>query len=350
MRDKRSVDELSVEELERILAIKKRQERQKRLQRMQQDGRVIDMPPEKPAAAPPVPVQPAKPESSAALPARTIHLAPESVSRKISEPHFDEDVEKDTFKPKKPTSDLIWRKFVDRSLILVEVAAVFGLVIMGVVLLQGIGTLQSETAQAQAFAEEQRRAGIPTIAPTPQLRLVQFVLPGGHTPPNEAGASQFNYDEVPVHLRGLVQDQILNPIIERPPQTDETPLRVIIPAIGVDHTIVQGVDWTALSQGVGQLTNGATPSDDTTNVVLAAHNDIFGEIFRHLDQLEPGQQFQIHTRTRIYNYTITGKEVVSPDAVHVMEHQGRPTATLISCYPYQDNRQRIIIFADRTEL
>src|SRR5262245_16562940 len=41
MRDKRPVDELSIEELERILAIKKREERQRRMQRMQRDGRVL---------------------------------------------------------------------------------------------------------------------------------------------------------------------------------------------------------------------------------------------------------------------------------------------------------------------
>src|SRR5258706_11640819 len=41
MRDKRSVDELSIEELEKILAIRKREEREKRLDRMKRSGRVV---------------------------------------------------------------------------------------------------------------------------------------------------------------------------------------------------------------------------------------------------------------------------------------------------------------------
>jgi hypothetical protein len=41
MRDKRPVDELSVEELERILAIKKREERQQKLKRMERSGRIV---------------------------------------------------------------------------------------------------------------------------------------------------------------------------------------------------------------------------------------------------------------------------------------------------------------------
>ena len=41
MRDKRPVDELSIEELEKILAIRKREEREKRLDRMKRSGRVV---------------------------------------------------------------------------------------------------------------------------------------------------------------------------------------------------------------------------------------------------------------------------------------------------------------------
>ena len=56
MRDKRAVDELSIEELERVLAIRKREARQERLQRLQAQGRRVatlaaplDAPPEPPA-------------------------------------------------------------------------------------------------------------------------------------------------------------------------------------------------------------------------------------------------------------------------------------------------------------
>ncbi len=123
-------------------------------------------------------------------------------------------------------------------------------------------------------------------------------------------------------------------------------MRLIIPKLNVDHTIVQGIDWEALRQGVGQLPNGTTPADDAGNLVLAAHNDIYSEIFRDLDQLEPGDQFQVQTRNQIYTYTIKGSEVVDPDAVHVMDPTDEATATLISCYPYQVNTQRIVVFAE----
>src|SRR5512143_1392771 len=44
MPDRRSVDELSVEELEEILAIRKRAAREARLKRLRAEGRVLDVP------------------------------------------------------------------------------------------------------------------------------------------------------------------------------------------------------------------------------------------------------------------------------------------------------------------
>ena len=54
MRDKRPVDELSIEDLERVLAIRKRETRQKRLQRYVNEGRRL--PAASPADEEPLPV------------------------------------------------------------------------------------------------------------------------------------------------------------------------------------------------------------------------------------------------------------------------------------------------------
>ena len=62
---------------------------------------------------------------------------------------------------------------MDRVLLLIEAAAVLGLVALGVTMLQSIGTLQDETARAQLNADAQIRASIPTIVPTPVLQLAE---------------------------------------------------------------------------------------------------------------------------------------------------------------------------------
>ncbi|RMG80932.1 MAG: class D sortase [Chloroflexi bacterium] len=352
MRDKRPVDELSIEELERILAIRKREERMKRLKRMERQGRVIPASEPPPAVAEPAPT-PATPRQldSATLVSRTVTLPEASLGEKRpAAPMFEDDADIDIARPRSQKQKQIWRRFVDRALLAVELLAVAGLVFLGVKMVEDIGRLERETASAQAQAEEIRRAGIPTPTATPQLEISQFVLPSGHTPPTSPDGGQFNFNEVPEHLRNLAYQQIVQPPISRPAPTDDTPIALIIPKLNINHTIVQGVDWQALQQGIGMVPNGAKPSSDEGNIVLAAHNDIYGELFRYLDQLSPGDKFQIQTRTGVYTYTITGTQIVEPTAVEVMEHTERPTATLISCYPYQVDNMRIVVKAERDDL
>jgi sortase A len=237
-------------------------------------------------------------------------------------------------------------RWYDRALIAVEVTAVLGIILIGTNLLVAAQNLERETASAQAMAEEQRRAGIPTLVPTPSLRLEDVVLPGGHTV-SESGVVSFNYDEVPSHLIPLVESQWIRPVVARPQTTNETAVALIIPKLNINQVIVQGVDWEALQQGVGQMVNGADPADEVGNVVLAAHNDVYGELFRHVDQLVAGDTFQIQTQTTTYTYTVTDIFTVEPDDVTVLGSRDGATATLISCYPYRVNDERIVVYADR---
>lgn len=347
MSDKRNVDELSVEELERILSIKRREARQTRLQRMRSSGRVIETVDDKPMPAK-IPTQQVASSDSTGLPAATIEMSADKIQRHKVVPEFEDAIDMRDYK-KKSNSGRIWRMFIDRSLLLLEIGAVLGLIVLAVALFNGLNLLERETADAQAAAEAQRVASLPTVEPTPQLTLDRVVLPTGHTIQNDQPV--FNISEIPENMRGLVVNQIyLSPDIARVPATDDTPLRVIIPDINIDNTIVQGVDWDALQQGVGMLPNGAVPTSDTDNVVLAAHNDIYGELFRDLDQLEVGDQLQVQTRSGFFTYIVRESQIVNPSDVHVMNSQGVPMVTLISCYPPNVNNRRIIIHADRVDL
>ncbi len=330
MRDKRSVDELSIEELERILAIKRREARQEQIQRMQRTGRVVTSEP---------------PNETAVAAARPVQAPPTPTFPGL--PQFDDGV---LAAPKrKHDGSKIARRAMDRVLLLIEGVAVLGLMALGVTMLQSIGTLQNETARAQLNADAQIRASIPTIVPTPVLQLADIVLPGGHTPPTSPDGGQFNFEEIPVSLRGQVREQLLLlPDMQRPPITDESARRIVISDIGVDSVIVQGIDPEALKLGVGQLPNGVVPGVEG-NLVLAGHNDVYSEIFRDIVKLEPGMYFEVYTNKQIYTYKVTGHEIVNPQDVHVMGNRGGATATLITCYPYRVDTQRYIVYAERVD-
>jgi len=109
-------------------------------------------------------------------------------------------------------------------------------------------------------------------------------------------------------------------------------IRIQIPAIQVDAPVVQGVGWDQLKKGVGQYIGSANPGQ-TGNLVLSGHNDVYGEVFRRLDELEPGDTIIIFTINRQYVYIVSGRQIVEP------------TLTLISCYPYLIDNKRIVVFA-----
>lgn len=374
MRDKRPVDELSIEELERVLAIKRREARRAQLTRMQREGRVAQPQPTPPQRQPPpaemppglaideegvVLVNAAEAHSAAPPPAprREAKSAPPPVrgGGSYGGTYFEDEVhDVDINARRRDEADRAWRRFVNTALLLVETAAVIGLLTMAVLLVQARDEFRSDSNRLQDDANATRVAGIPTLEPTAILRadINDFLLPGGHTFENGQpvrNTAELAAARIPAHLLPEVQQQLTAPVIERPQRTPETALFINIPRLNLEQTIVQGADWEALKQGVGQVINGARPGDQTGNVVLAAHNDIYGELFRELDQLQPGDQFTVRTESNVYTYVVTGTDIVEPTAVEVMANQGLPTATLISCYPYGVNTHRYIVFAERLD-
>jgi sortase A len=239
-----------------------------------------------------------------------------------------ETLEETTDQPQVPASKR--RRIIDRVLLAVEVLAVVGL--FGV-LISGFGILRDLNAEvASALIQE-------TLTPTPLVMAV--VLPSGHTPPDAQGNTRPNIDEIPAHLQPMVQSLANLPV---PTPAPDQAIRIQIPALNIDAPIVQGDGWEQLKKGVGQNIGSANPGQGG-NVVLSAHNDVYGELFRYLDKLMPGDQVVLYTQQRQYVYVVDRTSIVEPTAVEVMASTGSPTATLISCYPYLVNKQRIVVFA-----
>lgn len=296
---RKAPEDLSVEELRRLLVEKRRGARKERLKHYRRTGRVVSIAPEisdgnAPPSAPVV------------------------------------DTVEGTESTPEPVPASLRRRIMDRILLVVEVLAVIGLV---VVLFNGFGLLRTLNNEVvEALNPE-------TVTPTPLVMAV--VLPSGHTPPDAQGNTRPNEAEIPAHLLPMVQSLANIPI---PTPAADQGVRIQIPAINVDAPIVQGDGWEQLKKGVGQYIGSANPGHDG-NVVLSAHDDVYGEIFRYLDRLAPGDQVIIYTQQRQFVYIVDRTVLVEPTAVEVMASSGSPTVTLISCYPYLVNDQRIVVFA-----
>ncbi len=291
-------EDLNELELRRLLLDKRRQARQKRIDRFRRSGRAVLLAPDLPPAAldewhvqAPVEGEPGS----------------ESTSRRSNR-----------------------RRWLDRVLFIIEALAIIGL--LGV-LLNGFGLLRTLNQElASALRQD---------TPTPTALLSAVVLPGGHTPPVSGRPAAQNLAEIPAHLQPLVEAYANLPI---PTTAPGQALRIQIPAISVDAPVVQGDNWEQLRKGVGQHLGTGTPGQPG-NVVLSAHNDFAGEIFRYLADLSPGDEVILITAQERFPYIVTDSIIVEPTRVDVMAYTHTPTVTLISCYPYLVDNMRIVVLA-----
>ncbi len=296
MARKKSPEDLSAEELRWLLVEKRRLARQERLERYRRTGRALVIAPD---------------VDNSLDQMHTGELADESITEA---------------RPSRSRG----RRILDGFLLLIEVSAVVGFLF---VLFNGLRLIQDLNKEVASALEQ------PTLTPTPLIMAI--VLPSGHTPPTTAGGARPNEAEIPEHLRPLVQSLANIPV---PTPGPEQAVRIQVPAINVDAPVVLGDGWEQLKKGVGQHIPSTDPGKEG-NMVLSAHNDVFGEIFRDLDKLKPGDEVIVFTNQRSYTYSVVQSQVVEPTQVEVMSSTKEPTITLISCYPYLVDDQRIVVTA-----
>lgn len=150
-----------------------------------------------------------------------------------------------------------------------------------------------------------------------------------------------------------------------PPAATTPPTRILIPAIKVDAPVVpvgayyvrEGpylVRYYQVAEyAAGWHQDSALPGAPG-NTVIAGHNNMKGEVFRYLSELEPGDQVYLEADGRWYPYRVVQKlllrEVgVPPEQQFENARWIAPThdvrLTLVSCWPYETNTHRVIVVA-----
>jgi len=332
---KRKLDDLSVEELEKALLIKRRQSRLERFQRLSGEGRSTneallnqDEPVVRSQAPAPWPRN--TPIAASGFQTASVHPMRGIFGRRKASPD----------PPQERTRS---KKVRDALLLGLEVVALVGLVAVLVASYFNLKELNAEVSLAQQSALKQELP-TPTVAPPP---ITLNRLPGGHTPPTSPGGA---VPDVPLHLQQWVQTSASGGSavpIEVKPATN-SPTRIVIPKIQVDAPIINGVAWEDLKKGVGHLPGSANPGE-RGNLYLAAHNDIFGEIFRYLEKLEVGDEYFIHAGEQKFRYVVKEKRIINPTDVEVMLPTTEPVATLQTCYPYLIDTHRLVVIGELAE-
>ena len=286
MRDRRYVEDLSLDELEQVLYVRRREERLARLRRMGKSRR-----------------------STTAVVADEGVLAPPGRVAFMAEAA-----------PPPKTRLQIWR---ERILMGIEGAALIGLIAVLISLVATVRTLN------QDWRVQQEANALP--APTATALIRAAVLPGGHKPPTMQG--------------GEAQPLGVVPRLAIPTPGPKSPTRLVIPSIHVDVPVVEGDDWEQLKKGAGHHIGSANPGE-RGNCFISGHNDIYGEIFRHLEEVKMGDEIIVYAGERSYRYYVRATRIVEPDDVSVMYPTSTPILTLLTCYPYMVDSHRLVVIAE----
>jgi LPXTG-site transpeptidase (sortase) family protein len=129
---------------------------------------------------------------------------------------------------------------------------------------------------------------------------------------------------------------------------DDGLTRLSIPKIDLDAVVVEGASRKQLAVAPGHLKDTATPGENG-NAVITGHRDTF---FRHIYELNKGDNIVIRRRGEVYKFEVTGRKIVDPQDVTVLRKSKDARLTLITCYPTYyigPAPERLVVFSRLVE-
>lgn len=104
--------------------------------------------------------------------------------------------------------------------------------------------------------------------------------------------------------------------------------RLLIPRLGMDEIVIEGVDDDALNTGPGHLPGSAIPGAPG-NAIISAHRD---RHFARLGEIRVGDTVVTESRMHRRRWVVVSKRVVLANAPALFRTSG-PTLTLTTCWP-----------------
>ncbi|MEU3468620.1 class E sortase [Streptomyces sp. NPDC006687] len=131
-----------------------------------------------------------------------------------------------------------------------------------------------------------------------------------------------------------------------------------VPRFGADWSkpVLEGTDTELLKKGLGHYPGTARPGGDG-NFAVAGHRRTYGDPFKDLDALRPGDTVIIRDAGNLYTYTVRAEPLrVLPTETGVVEPVPRrsPFATpgryltLTTCDPEWGHSHRLVVWAELT--
>jgi sortase A len=120
--------------------------------------------------------------------------------------------------------------------------------------------------------------------------------------------------------------------------------RIQIDRIGLNTVVVQGTDTASLQKGPGHYKATPIPGQPGT-VAIAGHRTTYLAPFRHINDIQDGDEIRIEMPYAGFTYVVEKHEVVDPSDVGIIKPVGYPRLVLTACHPLYSAAQRWAVFA-----
>ncbi len=151
-------------------------------------------------------------------------------------------------------------------------------------------------------------------------------------------------------LSKIVGDNVIVEGAEQLPEADKISLEkgsiavIDIPSVGIRGQVVEGTSDAVLKNYIGKFIESAGPGENG-NFCVAAHNNIYTEIFRNLYKVKVNSEVRVITQNKEYIYLVKSINKIQPTQIEVLEeNKDLHEITLITCSDM--SRTRIVVKGD----
>ena len=120
--------------------------------------------------------------------------------------------------------------------------------------------------------------------------------------------------------------------------------RIKIDRIGLDMVFLQGTETATLQHGPGHYENTPFPGQQGT-VGIAGHRTTYLAPFRHINEIEDGDEVTLKMPYATFVYVVQKHEVVDPTDVGITDPAGYQRLVMTACHPLYSAAQRWAVFA-----
>lgn len=120
---------------------------------------------------------------------------------------------------------------------------------------------------------------------------------------------------------------------------------LVIPQIGVDSPVIEGIGPDALNSGLWRRPHTSTP-DKGGNTVLTGHRFLYSsgpKTFYNLDKMKVGDKFFMYWDGKEYDYEVVDMFIVDPEQIEIEDDTEEPLLTLYTCTPLWTAKQRLVV-------